>query len=935
MNPIERDLRNYFGVDYGSEGDILEHYGTKRHSGRYPWGSGETPYQHSGDFLSRVEQLKAKGMGENDILNAINDTLPDEYKLGATEFRVARTKAGHDRKALQYDQIKKLKEENPDIGWNEIGRRLNMPESSVRSMYKNGVGTKKDQAEKIAETLKKEVDKKGMIDISEGTNLTLGVSEGKLDEAVYILEAEHGYKRYGVGIKQPTNSRQQTNITVLAKPEYDQKYAYQHQDDIQSLGDYHSDDGGSTFRQLQPPSSIDSSRVAICYGDEGGLAKDGVMEIRRGVADLDLGNSHYAQVRIMVDNSHYLKGMAMYSYNLPDGVDIMFNTNKPSGTPKMKVLKAVKNDPNNPFGAAITAEGQSTYIGSDGKEHLSPINKLKWEGDWDDMSKSVSSQFLSKQPKQLIEKQLNLTMADYRAEYDEIMHYTNPTVQKKMLLDFADKCDGTSMTLKASAFPGQSTKVILPLDKIKETEAYCPTYENGTQLALVRYPHAGTFEIPIVTVNNKNPNGKSTLGNVRDAIGISSKVAERLSGADFDGDTVMAIPMSDKVRINSTDPLPGLKNFDPKVEYAVPEGNPNNVRLMKKDEKQKEMGIISNLITDMTLRGATNEDLERAVRHSMVVIDAEKHGLDYKRSERENGIQELKKKYQIRVDEDGNEKYGGASTLLSRRKQTVRVPERRGSVRIDKETGEFIYKESGRTYDVKKVSKRTGEEKVTTKPAETEVSRISITKDVHDLSSGTKQEELYADFSNSLKALANQARKEAVNMKGIQRDPEAAKKYAPEVASLKAKYEAVLANKPKERRAMIIANSRIKAIIEDRGLDRNNSEDKKEIKKISAVEMNRAREQVGASSSKTKIVFSDREWEAVQNHAISDSMLTKFLNSSDSSEIVKRAMPKASATLSSAKMSKAKAMLAGGYSYAEIAEACGVPKSTIYDALNK
>ena len=36
MNPIERDLRNYFGVDYGSEGDILEHYGTKRHSGR-PW----------------------------------------------------------------------------------------------------------------------------------------------------------------------------------------------------------------------------------------------------------------------------------------------------------------------------------------------------------------------------------------------------------------------------------------------------------------------------------------------------------------------------------------------------------------------------------------------------------------------------------------------------------------------------------------------------------------------------------------------------------------------------------------------------------------------------------------------------------------------------------------------------------------------------------
>lgn len=920
MNPVEKDISSYFGIEYG--GDALEHYGTKRHSGRYPWGSGETPYQHSGDFISRIDKLKTQGMSENEILDAINATLPDEYKLGASEFRVARAKAGHDRKALQWNQIRALKEDGK--GWTEIGQKLNISESTVRSMYQNGVGTKKDQAEKIADVLKKEVDKKGMIDISEGSNLTLGVSEGKLDEAVYILEAEYGYKRYGVGIKQPTNPRQQTNITVLGKPEFDQSYAYKHQSEIQSLGDYHSDDGGSTFKKLERPVSMSSDRVAVRYGDEGGLAKDGVMEIRRGVPDLDLGNSHYAQVRIMVDDSHYLKGMAVYSDDLPKGVDIVFNTNKPSGTPKMKVFKPIKDDPDNPFGAAIKANGQSTYIGADGKEHLSPINKLKEEGDWDTMSKNVSSQFLSKQPVPLIKRQLDLTMADYKAEYDEIMHYTNPTVKKKMLMDFADQCEGTSMTLKASAFPGQSTKVILPLNNISEKEAYCPTYENGTQLALIRYPHAGTFEIPIVTVNNKNLSGKRNLGAIQDAIGINAKVAERLSGADFDGDTVMAIPMSDKVRINSTNPLPGLKNFDPKTAYSVPEGNPNNVRLMKKDEKQKEMGIISNLITDMTLRGATPEDLERAVRHSMVVIDAEKHGLDYKRSERENGIQELKQKYQIRVDEDGNTKYGGASTLLSRRKQTVRVPERRGSTRIDKETGELIYKESGRTYK---------DEKGKVHTAEDEVSRISLTKDVHTLSSGTKQEELYADFANGLKALTNQARKEAVNMKGIQRDPAAAKKYAAEVESLKAKYQAVLANKPKERRAMIIANANINAKIEAQGLDRK--ADKKEIKKISAVEMQRARDSVGASGRNSKIVFTDKEWEAVQNHAISDSMLTKFLNSSDSSEIIKRAMPKASTTLSNAKLSKARAMLDMGYSYAEVAEACNVPKSTIYDALKK
>lgn len=921
MNQIEKDVRAYFGIP--SNESVLEHYGTKRHSGRYPWGSGKTPYQHSGDFLSRVSDLKKKGLSEKDILETVNDGMPNEYKMGLTEFRIALQKAGHDRKALEYDQIRALKDDG--LGWKAIGDKLGMSESSVRSKYNNGIGEKASQAEKIAETLRKEVDKKGMIDISEGANQVLGVSESKLDEAAYILEAEYGYKRYGVGIRQPTNVRQQTNITVLAKPEYDQKYAYQHQDQIDSLGDYHSDDGGDTFTKLQRPASLDSNRVAIRYGDEGGLDKDGVMEIRRGVPDLDLGKSHYAQVRILVDGDHYLKGMAVYSDDLPDGVDIMFNTNKPSGTPKMKVLKEAKADPDNPFGAAIKANGQSTYIGADGKEHLSPINKLKEEGDWDTMSRNVSSQFLSKQPKKLIENQLKLTVADYQAQYDEIMQYDNPTVKKKLLNDFADTCEGTSMTLKASAFPGQSTKVILPINKIKETEAYCPTYENGTQLALIRYPHAGTFEIPIVTVNNKNLHGKRNLGQIQDAIGINAKVAERLSGADFDGDTVMAIPISDKVKIKSTRPLDDLKDFDPKTAYAVPEGNPNHVRLMKKEEKQKEMGIISNLITDMTLRGADEKELARAVKHSMVVIDAEKHKLDYKRSERENGIQELKQKWQIRVDEEGNEKYGGASTLLSRRKQTVRVPERRGSVRVDKETGEYIYKESGRTF----TDPKTGKERL----AEDTVSLISETKDARTLSSGTIQENLYADFSNKLKAMANRARKEAVNMKGIQRDPQAAKTYATEVASLKEKYNNMIANKPKERKAMLIANANIKAKIQEQGL--NPAIDKKEIKKISSVEMQRARDSVGASGRKSKVTFTDKEWEAVQAGAISDNMLTKFLNSSDSDEIVKRAMPKTTSVMTSAKMSKAKAMLRSGYTYKEIAQACGVPESTVYSALNK
>ena len=112
------------------------------------------------------------------------------------------------------------------------------------------------------------------------------------------------------------------------------------------------------------------------------------MEIRRGVPDLDLGNSHYAQVRIMVDNSHYLKGMAMYSDKMPDGVDVMFNTNKPSGTPKMKVFKEIKNDPAIHLAQLLLRKARAPTSEKMAKSTLLPINKLKWEGDWDDMSKS-------------------------------------------------------------------------------------------------------------------------------------------------------------------------------------------------------------------------------------------------------------------------------------------------------------------------------------------------------------------------------------------------------------------------------------------------------------------------------------------------------------------------------------------------------------------
>ena len=891
------------------EEDILMHYGVKRRSGRYPWGSGDNPYQHGGDFLARVEELQRLGKTEKQIA--------DELHLSTTDLRMQVRVAKHERRALQADRARSLREDGKTL--DEIASILGYAnDSSVRALLNENTAANKNKAQATAEILKKELAEKGAIDVGPGVERQLGVSTGVLQEALFILETE-GYNRYGVGVPQVNDPKKRTITPVISVPEIDQREVYQNLDLVKSVGDYHSTDGGESWDKREYPASIDSSRVKILYGDEGGALKDGVIEIRRGVADLDLGDSHYAQVRILVDGTHYLKGMAMYSDDMPDGADIVFNTNKHTGTPKMDVLKKIQDDPDNPFGALIKANGQSHYIDADGNEKLSAINKLKEEGDWDKMSKNLSSQFLSKQPIQLIKKQLDLTYADAADEFSEICSLNNPTVKRKLLLDFADECDSAAVHLKAAALPRQSTQVILPLNAMKETEIFAPNYRDGEKVVLIRYPHGGTFEIPELTVNNKNPTAVSVLGkNIRDAVGINPKVAERLSGADFDGDQVVVIPTGGRVKIQSTPALKDLKDFDPKTDYST-EGK-TGVRLLAKGAAtQRQMGEISNLITDMTLKGATEPEIARAVKHSMVVIDAAKHKLDYRQSEKDNGIAELKKKYQGFDDETGH--HGGASTLLSRRKQDVEVPERQGSGVIDPLTGKVVYKESGRTY----VDPRTGK----TVAATTKVKRILAVDDVRSMSSGTLQEEAYADYANKMKDLANKARLEYKATPTLKRSASAAKAFEPEVNRLMAALKVAQLNAPLEREAQRIANARVKAKVQA-----NNITDKDEISKIRRAAISDARNSTGASGKRTRITISDGEWTAIQSGAISDTTLSEILRYAEPKTVRERATPRRTTQLSDARISRIKAMANSGHTNAEIAEALGISTSAVSKYLN-
>lgn len=892
--------------------DILMHYGMPRRSGRYPWGSGENPYQHSGDFLSRINELRSQGLSETQIA--------DSMGLTTTQLRVQQSLAKDERRALDVATAKSLRAHGYSL--NEIAKRMGFNnDSSVRSLLNENSEARMNQARKTAEFLKKQIDEKGMIDVGSGVERELGISKEKLNQALYILELE-GYPVYGGGVPQATNKGKQTNLKVICPPGTEHKDIYQYER-IHSIENYTSHDDGETFDKFVYPKSMDSSRLQIRYAEEGGKEKDGVVEIRRGVQDLSLGESHYAQVRILVDDKKYIKGMAVYSDDMPDGVDVIFNTNKSAGTPKEKVLKDIKNDPENPFGSLIKAGGQSYYIDENGNRQLSLINKRAEEGDWGEWSDHLPSQFLSKQPKALIEKQLNLAKADKQAEFDEICSLTNPTVKKVLLKSFSDDCDAAAVHLQAAALPRQKYQVILPLTTIGDNEVYAPNYKNGEKVALIRYPHGGTFEIPILTVNNKQAEGKKVLGtNPLDAIGINSKVAERLSGADFDGDTVMVIPTGGKTKIASKPALEGLKNFDAKLEYGgKPEGT-----FKKMKNTQTEMGKISNLITDMTIKGATDDELARAVRHSMVVIDAEKHGLDYKQSEIDNGIASLKKKYQGHVDEDGRYREG-AGTIISRAKSETSVLKRKGTPWINKDTGAIEWE---------RINPKTGEleskivkETYTDKDGKTKVrtqqsTKMAEAKDAYSLVSEYRaQPELfYADYANYMKSLGNQARKEMVNSGKIEYSASAKKTYQSEVDSLKAKLNVSLMNAPKERQAQIIANTIITTKKKD-----NPDLTKAEIKKISQQALTNARIKVGAK--RQLISITDREWEAIQSGAVSENVLTQILNHTDIDEVRKRATPKQSNKLSEAKINKISAMRSSGYGTSEIADALGVSSSTV------
>ncbi|MBQ0025921.1 MAG: hypothetical protein KBS79_00900 [Lachnospiraceae bacterium] len=397
---------------------------------------------------------------------------------------------------------------------------------------------------------------------------------------------------------------------------------------------------------------------------------------------------------------------------------------------------------------------------------------------------------------------------------------------------------------------------------------------------------------------------------------------------------------------------------------------------MKKKDIQKEMGMISNLIMDMTLADCSTDELIRATKHSMTVIDAYKHKYDYKLSEEENRIAELKEKYQGKhIGLDGKE-HGGAATIITRAKSPERVEKTQGTPSIDPTTGEKVYKLSiDRFHPVNDYDKPTGMMTIRTVDGKkivyntkdpAEVERYAPVKTVEDekgkmhfgpditnkagdihyrvgvtteethsmdrvrdamqlVRDPSNEKELeYARYANSMKSLANKARLDALSVEENPRNNEAYQEYNIEVQSLRAKLNEAELNAPRERAAQRIAQGEIKIAIE------NNpalSDDKKMLKKISDKALQRAREATGAA--RHTINIEDREWEAIQKNAISKTELNKILKYADGTRVRELAMPRSNNGISPSKQARIKSYVAQGREIAEIANILGVSQSTV------
>ena len=156
--------------------------------------------------------------------------------------------------------------------------------------------------------------------------------------------------------------------------------------------------------------------------------------------------------------------------------------------------------------------------------------------------------------------------------------------------------------------------------------------------------------------------------------------------------------------------------------------------------------------------------------------------------------------------------------------------------KVDKKTGEVTYTSKDGKY-IYALEKRTQK---STKMAETD--------DAYTLVSNARRpmEIVYADYANSMKSLANQARKEVASTGKLKYDKNAAATYSKEVSSLNAKLNTALLNATRERAAQRLANADVQSKLDAGQIE------KSDVKKAGQRAVTKYRQEVGGVSRRDR-----------------------------------------------------------------------------------
>ena len=240
-------------------------------------------FQSQGFVLISIPDIREEGRTETQIAN--------ELGLTTTQLRNAITYARKEEREYNREQVAGMKEAG--LSNVEIGQRLGISEGTVRNYIsdnKSSKATSEQQLDNIEKALSDSLKQTGHLDVGVGVERQLGVSRTKFNAVVNQMVENGDLYIHNIQIQRLNDPTKYTIVKVLStEPDYLKVLK-----DSTNIGnlEYFSDDKAlESAKRFETPQMVDLNRIKIRYQEDGGADLDGLIEIRKGTEDLDLGNS--------------------------------------------------------------------------------------------------------------------------------------------------------------------------------------------------------------------------------------------------------------------------------------------------------------------------------------------------------------------------------------------------------------------------------------------------------------------------------------------------------------------------------------------------------------------------------------------------------------------------------------------------------------------